>query len=300
MARRPRSTATACLTVRSRRAQPKKTAKTRKKRTAKTAVEVLWEKYAGDHDNLVLRNALVEHYLHLVEIIAQKMRYRRRIPVYVTLESMVSAGSCGLIRAVELFEPARGLSFATYAGTRITGAILDDLRDADHASRLTRSREAKAETEVDRLVQVLGRNPTDEEVTERLGKQAADHRHRLLAPISFSVAAGDREDGGRNVLAEILACASKSGYNGNRFFERLTRGMEFHPRMCLWFYFLRQKRMREIGQFLDLSESRISQTITDALAWLRQNRTRDEVFELFQDTCGRHSKMPGEPVDEAE
>jgi len=259
--------------------------------------KVLWDKYIKDKNNLSARNALICYYIHLVQYVARKLHSSQQYPACVTLADMVSSGNYGLLQAVKRFDPTYGCSFATYAIHRIHGAILDDLRRSDRAPRESRKQEAQSQAAIEQLQHLLGKNPTDDEVTEHCGKTITDHRHPIQSPKSLSTLSYEYQNSGKKIsLSDILFSNAKRPRNSSRLFEQLTRGIEFQSRLYLWLYFIPQWTMKEVGQITGVTESRVSQCIAEALRKIRQNCSRHEAFSLHQDTCGRHATIPGDLV----
>ena len=113
------------------------------------------------------RNQLMEYYAPLVRRTAKRLR--SKLPNKIELDELVSAGNLGLMKAVEGFDPARDVKFDTYATPRITGSILDDLRNKDWVPRLVRARARQLSTAVKSFKKRMGREPTEEEIAQALG-----------------------------------------------------------------------------------------------------------------------------------
>src|SRR5204862_1781426 len=113
-----------------------------------------------------LRNQLMEHYLHLVKHIAQRIHVK--LPREVELDDLISAGTFGLMFAVAAFDPKRKVKFETYCATRIRGAILDELRSWDWVPRLARLRAHKLVDATRELKLQSGRDPTNDELAQHL------------------------------------------------------------------------------------------------------------------------------------
>src|SRR5271154_6182721 len=131
----------------------------------KGGIKKVWEEYKRTKTE-VLRNALMEHYLHLVRYNAERIHVK--LPDEAELDDLMSAGIFGLMDAIAAFDLSRGVKFETYCAPRIRGAILDELRSMDWVPRLVRSRAAKVEYASKQLETELGRSPTNEEIARRL------------------------------------------------------------------------------------------------------------------------------------
>ena len=138
-----------------------------------TNVDGLWKAYQQDR-SVRVRNLLVEHYLPLVDMVVRKL-LKGGASGGSDADDLRSAGTVGLINAVERFQPERGLKFVTYSSHRIRGAIIDEIREQDWLGRSARQRASEWLNAVGRLTAVAGRPPTDEEVTTALGWTPGQH-----------------------------------------------------------------------------------------------------------------------------
>lgn len=226
-----------------------------------------------------LRNQILVQNLALVHHVARKVAGASGR--HADYEDLVSAGTVGLIEAIENFDPGRGYAFSTYAAPRIRGAILDDLRRRDHASRSMRKKERSIARARETLMARLERSPRDHEIAGELevdletfwrweGKVVQADRVSLEKPV--------REDeDGSATPREFLV-----GEDGTEIEELVNRSQEAEllrdairelpeqERTVLALYYFEELKLREIGEVLDLTESRISQIRTKALTELRQ------------------------------
>src|ERR1700683_2064633 len=124
-------------------------------------IKKVWEQYKANKTE-ALRNALMEHYLHLVRYNAERIHVK--LPDEVELDDLMSAGIFGLMDAINAFDIERGVKFETYCAPRIRGAMLDELRSMDWVPRLVRSRAHKLENATKQLEVELGRCPTNDEI----------------------------------------------------------------------------------------------------------------------------------------
>ena len=138
---------------------------------AETDVQQLWHDYRAV-PTVGLRNRLVEHYMPLVKYNAE--RIWARLPDGVELDDLTSAGVFGLLDAIEAFDLTRGVKFETYCVPRIRGAMLDELRTMDWVPRLVRSKQSKVDAATKELETALGRKPTAEELSTKLGIEEGD------------------------------------------------------------------------------------------------------------------------------
>src|SRR5436190_4792676 len=127
----------------------------------------VWQEFKKDQSSKELRNLLIEKYLPLVRYNAE--RVWSKLPDGVDLNDLISAGVFGLMDAIEAFDLTRGVKFETYCVPRIRGAMLDELRTMDWVPRLVRSKQSKVDAATKELETALGRKPTPEELSARLG-----------------------------------------------------------------------------------------------------------------------------------
>ena len=125
----------------------------------------LWQRFAAGDE--AARDKLLTEHLGLVHHVARQMS--RTLAVKADFDELVSAGTMGLMSALEAFDASRGLAFSTFAAPRIRGSILDELRRQDHVPRSIRRKAREIAAARETLMRVLGRAPEDKEVCEHLG-----------------------------------------------------------------------------------------------------------------------------------
>ena len=225
----------------------------------------VWREYRAG-GSIELRNQLVERYLHLVNHNAQ--RIWARLPDGVELDDLISAGIFGLMDAIEAFDLERGVKFETYCVPRIRGAMLDELRTMDWVPRLVRSKASKMEESRKALEAALGRPPTPEEMSTRLGCTLEDFMKMLGDSTAISQVSLNKkwyETDSYKDVREIDILEDKKAEDPthriqNRDLMRLvTRGLNRNERLIIILYYYEDMTMKEIGATLDLSESRVSQ-----------------------------------------
>jgi RNA polymerase sigma factor FliA len=221
----------------------------------------LWAELAAarnlDPDRYIeIRNELILKYEYLVLAAARKLSQFNR---HLSVDEMRSLGFEGLVRSVERFDTAKGNSFSTFAYIRIRGSILDHIRTLSDNSRLYASRIKNVRL----LEQTLGHTPTDEEIQESLGyKRLIDNTPQRL------------DDGVRGMrLSDSLEASSRIG-NGIDEAKYLLNGLNKRERLVVIMYFWEGHTMKQIGADLGLSESRISQMMTNLIPRIRDNFER--------------------------
>lgn len=222
------------------------------------------------------RNDVIEQYAPLVRRIAYRLV--SRLPANVELDDLVSAGVFGLIDAAEKYEESMGV-FEYYASIRIRGAMLDELRSLDWVPRSVRQMAATIDDTRQQLARELGRDAEDAEVAEALDMDISTfHRKERRARPRVVVGFGDlgtNDAEARNALECIpdpQACDPEE--NSARYDERalMVRAIQQLPerqRVVLGLYYFDDYKLREIGDLLGVTESRISQIHTQAVQMLK-------------------------------
>ena len=223
------------------------------------------------------RDAVLRQHLGLVYHVAQQLSRGRANDVEI--DDLVSAGTLGLIDAFEHFDASRGLAFSTFAAPRIRGAMLDELRRLDRVSRSVRRKSRQIDGASATLASVLGREPNHTELAEGLGIDLATLWRWQAERESVHVVSLDRaamgSDGAR-ASGEWLA-----GMNGDEVEDCITFAEEAahlrdallelpdQERTVLSLYYFEELKLNDIGRVLEVSESRVSQIRSKAIARLR-------------------------------
>lgn len=236
-------------------------------------IEALWSSYKKEQD-IEQRNALIEHYLPLVRLVAGRLAIG--LPSHVDRDDLLSSGFFGLLDAIERYDPTRRNKFETYAGVRIRGAMLDYLRSKDWMPVTMRQRIRKYSDVSAQLASELGREATDEEIRERMGIGEKEYRVMLrelgaatLIPLDDYLAGGGEkaaEDGGPS--AQLEATEIK---------ETLAAAIDRLPekeRIVVSLYYYDELTLKEISKILHLTEARISQLHSKAVFRLRGSLAR--------------------------
>ena len=225
----------------------------------------MWREYKRTED-LILRNQLLEKYLPLVRYIAERML--AKLPQNIQVDDLESAGVLGLLDAVRGFDPERGVKFETYCSTRIRGSILDELRALDWVPRIVRSKANKIDRAWKALETRYGRNPSDEEMAVQLDITDVEYEamaREASAVTMTSLTTETKDDNGSKSMSKLHLLEDKKGLNPEvelkkkEVTEFLTRGLSRKERLIILLYYYEELTMREIGEALDLSESRVCQ-----------------------------------------
>ena len=221
------------------------------------------------------QSKLVQQMAPLVKRIAY--HFMARLPASVHVDDLIQAGLMGLLDAAKNFDDTQGAQFETYAIQRIRGSILDELRQADWLPRSFRRDLRRIEGAIGKLEQRLGRAPSEHEVAGEMGIALADYQkmlqeargYQLISFEDFNNADGgdflerNCEDSGANPLDALL---------DRKLRERLVNaiaGLPEREKTVMGLYYEEELNFREIGETLGVSESRICQLHSQAIARLR-------------------------------
>jgi RNA polymerase sigma factor for flagellar operon FliA len=237
--------------------------------------QTLWAAFAAG--DIEARDTLLRDNLSLVHHVARQLA--RGLAADADVGELVSAGTMGLMSALEAFDTARGLAFSTFAVPRIRGAILDELRRQDHVPRSVRRKTRSIASARETLMRTLGRSPEVSEVAAELGVDAPT-LWRWLADVEGAVQVP--LDRGRSDRDESFPSPVEFLGNGDEMADdRLSREEEVarlreamlelndQERTVLSLYYFEELKAREIAEVMGLSESRISQIRSKALGQLR-------------------------------
>lgn len=234
------------------------------------------------------RQALICEHIPYVKAMVNRLSWR--LPPHVELDDLINAGIVGLIQAVDSYDPARQTKLVTYAQYRIQGAILSELRARDYLSRTDR----KKIREMEKAYEVLEREGRDEITDEALAMQmgidlSEFHEIKGLSSISFVSAeemsfAMDGADW-EEKIPEWAANREGDGFTHLRLQEvhkALTEALDRlseKERLVLSLYYTDELTLKEIGAVLELTESRVSQIRSQALARLRRTLRKEDILE---------------------
>jgi len=262
-------------------------AKASGKEAAEKELALLWKKFrnSGDED---ARNRLLEKYLPIVKYAAERLR--AKLPDEVELDDLISTGIFGLMDAIEAYDPRRGVKFETYCAPRIRGAMLDELRSMDWVPRLVRSRAHKLREARQELEAQLGRRPDEKELAKKMRVSMTEFRKLQRDARAVGLVSLSRkwfETDSHKDVREIDVLEDKQSDDPLRAAQRkdlrdfVTRGLSRAERLIILLYYFEEMTMKEIGDTLDLSESRVSQMHSAILARLRhQLEKRQKELQL--------------------
>ncbi|MGI9100562.1 MAG: RNA polymerase sigma factor WhiG [Solirubrobacteraceae bacterium] len=247
----------------------------------------LWRRYKRDGDERA-RERLVVAYSPLVKYVSGRMA--SGLPAHVEEADLISYGLGGLISAIQRFELEREIKFETYAITRIKGSIIDELRSLDWVPRSVRARARAIERANSQLEHKLQRAPTDEEMADDLEMTVGDFQDALLQISNSSVAALDElwtvsdASGDQVSLLDTLqdpgspdpAAVMDATELKDRIADAIARLPE-REKLVVALYYYENLTLREIGEVLGVTESRVSQLHTKAVLRLRGRVSDDNI-----------------------
>ncbi len=241
------------------------------------SMERVWSAFKKTNDPEA-RETLVERYLPLVKYIAGRMAIH--LPHRLDVNDLMSYGVFGLLDAIEKYEPERDVKFETYASTRIRGSIIDGLRSVDWVPRSVRAKARQLDNQVRELENRWGRTPSDDEVADAMDLSLEQYltlldevRHTSIASLD-EVINGEREDEPIRVLDTVRDDSQPvdEGLLQEETTEALGRAIDGLPdreRLVLAMYYHESLTLKEIGHVLNISESRVCQLHTKAIASLK-------------------------------
>lgn len=249
---------------------------------AEKTEEELWLLYRETR-NPQIRDRLVEQYAPLVKYVAGKVAVG--MPHNVEFDDLVGYGVFGLFDAIEKFDPEKHVKFKTYAVTRIRGAIFDELRSIDWVPRSVRQKSREIEDTVRRLESSLGRAATDAEIAKDMGMTPKEFEKTMLKISGTSILSLNDvwytgEDNDKVSIADSIE--SPTSLNPDTIVEKgeikrvIIEAIHELPekeKKVLVLYYYEDLTLKEIGQVLEVTESRVSQLHTKAIMRLRAKLT---------------------------
>jgi RNA polymerase sigma factor for flagellar operon FliA len=224
------------------------------------------------------REALMMEHIRLVQHVARQVI--RTTAADAEFDELVSAGTIGLMNAIDKFDPSRGLAFSTFAAPRIRGSVLDDLRRRDHATRSVQKKQRELSRARERLCADLGRMPTDEEMADSIGidieklwrwqrvvEQAArvSIDRQIDAESNGVTVEGLQIDDESHDIEEIVNHSQDVALLREYILE-----LKEQERLVLSLYYFEELKLHEIAEVLGVTESRVSQIRSKALLSLRE------------------------------
>ena len=217
---------------------------------------------------------LIEQYAPLVKRIAHHLM--ARLPATVLLDDLIQSGMIGLLEAAKRYDASKGASFETYAGIRIRGSIIDEVRRGDWTPRSVHRNSRRVSEAMQQIEARTGRDASDSDVAKEMGISVADY-HNLLKDsldsrlFSFEEMINPQDEGPGEHFANDDPGPNKHFEQG-AFLGALSEAIEKLPereKLVLALYYDEELNLKEIGQILGVSESRVSQIHSQAALRLR-------------------------------
>ncbi|MGB7816601.1 MAG: RNA polymerase sigma factor FliA [Methylotenera sp.] len=224
------------------------------------------------------KDGMLSQHATLVKKLAYQLK--AKLPPSVELDDLIQAGMMGLLDAINRYEDIHGAQFETYAAQRIRGSMLDELRNTDWLPRSMRKSMRDLETAISQLEQELGRPPAEKEVAKKLKLSLDDYYdmlgdcsgHQLVYYEDFH-----ESDSGEHFLDRFKGDDSSDPLKGllaGDFRDALIEAIDGLPereKILMGLYYEQELNLKEIGVVMNVSESRVSQLHSQAVARLRAN-----------------------------
>lgn len=250
-------------------------------------VEKLWDDWLNGHDDQVA-NDLIENYMYLVNFHVE--RIASHLPQSVSKDDLKSFGLMGLYDAITKFESSRNLKFDTYASFRVRGAIMDGLRKEDWLPRSIRDKTKKVEQATQQLEQKLQRQPTSEEIGEKLGMSASEVETIIKDSLFSNVLSieekpihtqSEQNEGIGYTIPDEEALLPDEYTLENEIKNEIVngiKGLSKNEQMVISLFYNDELTFTEIGVVLGLTTSRISQIHKKAIFKLRKALNKLELI----------------------
>jgi len=222
---------------------------------------------------------IVKEYSPMIKYVANRIALR--LPPHIEVDDLISVGAIGLMDAIEKYDPSRGAKFKTYAEFRVRGSILDELRSLDWVPRSVRQKASNLDAVTSKLQAKLGRIPEDEEIAKEMGVTLEEffktlNETRNMPLLSLEDLGIARDSGDKQSLLDTL---EGRGDVDPQTQMRLTElknliaaaidSLPEKERLMVSLYYYEELTMKEIGEVLGITESRISQIHSKAVYRLR-------------------------------
>ncbi|MEF1254059.1 MULTISPECIES: RNA polymerase sigma factor FliA [unclassified Vibrio] len=228
-----------------------------------------YEQYANQNSQRVF----LEKYSVLVKRIAHHLL--GRLPPSVQVEDLIQAGMIGLLEAQKNYDGSKGASFETYAGIRIRGAMLDDIRRGDWVPRSVHKHNREVSQAIAELEGQLNRDPSDTEVAQHMGISLEQY-HTILTDINCSRLVGIEDLGvSEDVITSDDSDEENAPFQGvaDEYFRKALidsiKSLPEREALVLSLYYDEELNLKEIGEVIGVSESRVSQILSQSMQRLR-------------------------------
>lgn len=258
------------------------------KRLSEDELTALWEEYLKDKTNKAARDTLIVQYIYLIRYVVGRVKVT--LPATISIEDIAGYGVEGLINAIERYSPQKNTRFETYALIRIRGAILDRIRAQDFLPRSVRKKIKDIKAAQEKLKQDLGRMPTTTEVANYLDMEP-DKVNQLLAEDTTMTSLYDKR-GNTDDSVEIIDTIQDENklnpqekaeeQNVKQELEKALRRLPERERIIMVLYYQENMTLKEIGETINMSESRVCQLHAQGIMKLKNILSENRTTRLRQ------------------
>ena len=258
------------------------------KRLSEEELTALWEKYLADKSDKASRDALIVQYIYLIRYVVGRVRVT--LPATISIEDIAGYGVEGLINAIERYSPQKNTRFETYALIRIRGAILDKIRSQDFLPRSVRQKIKVMKEAQETLKQELGRTPTTQEIANKVDMEP-DKVNQLLSEDVTITSLYDKKGSAEDSVEIIDTIQDTNKLNPqenaeeNNVKQELERALMRLPereRIIMVLYYQENMTLKEIGETISMSESRVCQLHAQAIMKLKNILSENRSSRLRQ------------------
>lgn len=244
-------------------------------RLSDAEIAALWEEYFQNRGNRTVRDKLIVQYIYLTRYVIGRIKVN--LPPSFSYEDITSYGVEGLIDAIEKYSPNKGAKFETYALMRIRGSIIDKVRSQDFLPRSIRKKIKEIKLATEKLKQQLGRAPTNSEIAQTLGiekekiEEILTHDTGIDSIYEKKGASEDSVEIIDTIADEKLESPDDAleKKDSKKELEYALKKLPERERMLLVLYYHQNMTLKEIGEIIKVSESRVCQLHSQAIMKLR-------------------------------
>ena len=258
------------------------------KRLAEDELEALWEEYLKEKSNKAARDTLIVQYIYLIRYVVGRVKVT--LPATISIEDIAGYGVEGLINAIERYSPQKNTRFETYALIRIRGAILDKIRAQDFLPRSLRKKIKDIKNAQEHLKQELGRMPTTAEVAAYLDMEP-DKVTQIMSEDTTMTSIYDKK-GSTDDSIEIIDTIEDTNKlnpqeqaeekNVKQELEKALQRLPERERIIMVLYYQENMTLKEIGETISMSESRVCQLHAQAIMKLKNILSENRTTRLRQ------------------
>lgn len=258
------------------------------KRMSEEELTALWENYLNDRTNKSVRDVLIVQYIYLIRYVVGRVKVT--LPATISIEDIAGYGVEGLINAIERYSPQKNTRFETYALIRIRGAILDRIRAQDFLPRSVRKKIKDIKAAQEHLKQELGRMPTTQEVAQYIDMDP-EKVIQLLSEDSTMTSIYDKK-GSNEDSVEIIDTIEDTNKlnpqeqaeekNVKQELEKALLRLPERERIIMVLYYQENMTLKEIGETISMSESRVCQLHAQGIMKLKNILSENRTTRLRQ------------------